>query len=113
MTPVHVRPTDADPTPFAGGPVGEAGLDVGLDAELEALALAVRPGQPPAADAVPIGEYLAQERGTLPEWYMPTPWVRARARSTWARVTVLGLVGTFLVLEALGLCSTYGHVVVP
>ena len=83
------------------------------DAELEALALAVDAGEPVADDAVPIDEFLAHEQGTLPEWYMPAPWPRARARGVWARATVFGLVGTFLVLEALGLCSTYGHVVIP
>ena len=81
--------------------------------ELETLALAADSGQPVADDAVPINVYLDREQGTLPEWYMPAPWPRARVRNAWARATVFGLVGTFLVLEALGLCTTYGHVVIP
>ncbi|HVC68396.1 MAG TPA: hypothetical protein VND44_12440 [Acidimicrobiales bacterium] len=77
--------------------------------ELVVLALAARPMTVPAEDAVPMAAYLGGDEGLLPDWYMPTPTTRVRAR--WRLPVVLGLVAVFLVLEALGLCSTFGHVV--
>ena len=77
--------------------------------ELVLLALAASPRTVPAEDAVPMAAYLGQDVGLLPDWYMPTPTTRVRAR--WRLPVVLALVAVFLVLEALGLCSTFGHVV--
>jgi len=78
-------------------------------AELTELALAAEPMAVPAADAVPLSTYLGQDAGLLPDWYMPTPMTRVSPR--WRLPVVLALVGAFLVIEAFGLCSTFGQVV--
>jgi hypothetical protein len=77
--------------------------------ELTALALAAEPLLSPADDAVPLADYLAQEPGLLPAWYMPTPMNRVSPR--WQLPVVLALVAAFLVIEAFGLCSTFGQIV--
>jgi len=78
--------------------------------ELCALAMAADPVAVPAADAVPLDVYLGQDEGLLPAWYMPTP--MARFRPSWRLPVVLAIVGTFVVIEAAGLCSTFGQIVV-
>lgn len=58
-----------------------------------------------AEDAVPF----APDDGGAPlvgDWYMPAP--RAGLLTGWRRRVALSLVGTFVVIEAVGLCSTYG-----
>lgn len=99
---VHME-TDwgAEPAPFS-------------EEELCALALATEAGRPPADDAVPLGEYLdAQDTdgasGLLPAWYMPTPMARMSPR--WRTPVVLAIVSAFVLIEAFGLCSTFGQVV--
>lgn len=79
------------------------------DAELTALALAADPDRPVDVDAVPLGAYLDQAPAPLPEWYMPP--VTARRGRRWRTVVVLAIVVAFLVIEAVGLCSTYGPIV--
>ena len=77
------------------------------DDELAALALAADPDAALPVDAVPIDVYLRAAAGPLPEWYMPAP---ARRRSTGTRrLVIMALVGAFVVIEAFGLCSTYGQ----
>jgi hypothetical protein len=83
------------------GPIGED--------ELTALALAAEPLLVPADDAVPLSAYLDQEPGLLPAWYMPTPMARVSPR--WRLPVVLALVAAFLIIEAFGLCSTFGQVI--
>jgi len=87
-----------------------AGLPLLDEDELCALALAAHPMSVPAADAVPLGVYLGQDDGLLPAWYMPAP--MARFRPTWRLPVVLAIVGTFVVIEAAGLCSTFGQIVI-
>ncbi len=77
--------------------------------ELTRLALAAEPMDVPAEDAVPLSSYLELDDGLLPAWYMPTPMSRVSPR--WRLPVVLALVGAFLVIEAFGLCSTFGQVV--
>jgi hypothetical protein len=77
------------------------------DAELTALALAADPDVPLDEDAIPLTE---QSGGALPEWYMPP--VRARRGRRWRTAVVLAIVAAFLVIEAVGLCSTYGQLVI-
>jgi hypothetical protein len=83
------------------------GDDGGIsDAELTALALAADPDAPLGADVVPISRYLAGPAGLLPDWYMPP--VMARADRGWRKPVVWAVVASFLVIEALGLCSVFG-----
>ncbi len=77
------------------------------DEELTALALAADPNQALDADAVPLAVYLATSPGPLPEWYMAP--VMARHSGRRRQAIILALVGAFLLIEAFGLCSTYGQ----
>lgn len=80
------------------------------DEELTALALAADPGAPPDPDAVPLDLYLAASgRGVpaLPGWYMP-PVRGRRGGRHWLLPVVLVVVGAFLLIDAFGLCNTYG-----
>jgi hypothetical protein len=76
------------------------------DDELTALALAADPDEPLSADAVPLALYPGQS-GPLPLWYMPP--VMARATRTWRMPVVLMIVASFLLIDAFGLCITYGQ----
>jgi hypothetical protein len=78
------------------------------DDELTALALAADPDQPLGADAVPIDIYLARKVTALPEWYMAPVMVRCSGR--FGRAVILAVVSAFLLIEAFGLCSTYGQI---
>ena len=76
------------------------------DEELTALALAADPDQEVGPDAVPIDGRSSTTSGLLPEWYMPAPMSAGRSR---ARRVTLGLFGLALVvINAAGLCVTYG-----
>ena len=78
------------------------------DAELTALALAADPDQPLNSDAVPMNDYLSgQKVGLLPEWYMAPVMTRHIRRVP--QLIALIVIGTFLLIEAVGLCSTYGQ----
>jgi hypothetical protein len=82
------------------------------DAELTVLALAADPDQEPDPDAVPLWDYTGgtgEHYGPLPSWYMPAPIVRGQ--STWRTAIVLSIVVSLLLIEALGLCVTYGQLV--
>jgi hypothetical protein len=78
------------------------------DEELTALALAADPTEMLDDDAVPFD--VGGGSGLLPDWYMPAPQAlgRSRRRSTVATTFIVSL----LVLNALGLCVTYGSVVI-
>jgi hypothetical protein len=84
---------------------------------LTTLALAVDPSVALAADAVCLWDLIdsADEiggRGTLPEWYMPAPMAGARpARKRWHRLLAAAIIVSFLLIDALGLCITYGQLV--
>ena len=78
------------------------------DAELTALALAADPDAPISADAVPFTLHMAQFAGAaLPGWYM-APAV-ARGGRRWRLPVVLAIVSAFVLIEALGLCNTFGQ----
>ncbi len=77
------------------------------DEELTELALAADPDAPLSADAVPIHVHIAQfAAAPLPPWYMP-PVARSGGRG-WKTPVVLAVVAAFFLIDALGLCNTYG-----
>jgi hypothetical protein len=81
------------------------------DEELTALALAADPDAPLPADALSFYDLDAERAaGVLPDWYMPA--ASAGAARGWRRRVALLLIGSFLAINAAGLCSTYGHVVI-
>jgi hypothetical protein len=84
----------------------EAVLEVGDD-ELSALALAADPDIEVPADAVPFGVLTGTGAdGPLPAWYMPAA-VGGRL-SGWRRIPPALVVASLLVINASGLCITYG-----
>jgi hypothetical protein len=85
--------------------MGDEGI---TDDELTAMALAADPTQPLSDEALPIGIYLAQLPSPLPQWYMP-PAIARQHRWWWP--VVIGVVAAFLIIDAFGLCSTYGPLV--
>lgn len=80
--------------------------------ELIELALAADPDTEPAADAMPLHEFLGASGPAelLPDWYMPAPAGTGHLLHGWRRRVVLGIVASFVLLNAYGLCSTYGYV---
>jgi hypothetical protein len=77
------------------------------DAELEALALAADPDLPLDPDAVPMDEWLTQSVDLLPSWYMAPAMTRRMRKAP--LVLLLIVIATFVAIEAVGLCSTYGQ----
>ncbi len=73
------------------------------DDELTALALAADPDAPVDEDAVPFGLPLDDEDG----YDDGTPLARRR-RPRWVKVMIVVMIVAFLVVDAYGLCSTYG-----
>ncbi len=76
------------------------------DEELTELALAADPTAPLSDDAVPFQVHLAQFAGALPQWYMPV--ATAGTGPRWRTPVVITVISAFLLIEALGLCNTYG-----
>jgi hypothetical protein len=44
--------------------------------------------------------------GALPMWYMPP--VTRRSTRRWMAPVVVAVIGAFLLIDAMGLCNTYG-----
>jgi hypothetical protein len=81
------------------------------DDELTALALAADPDVEVGDDAVSLWDLAASEpEDLLPAWYMLSPMTRTRMLHGWRRTVVLLLIASFLLIDAYGLCSTYGWV---
>ena len=76
------------------------------DEELTRLALAADVDDPVPPDAVPIDTYLTGAPSPLPLWYMPP--VARSGGGRWRTPVVLTIVAAFVLIEALGLCNTYG-----
>ena len=95
--------------PAEGALSAGAGQDSFSDEELTALALAADPDQPVDDGAVPIDLYPPGTYGLLPCWYMPP--VTARGGRRWRVPVVFLLVAAFLLIDAFGLCITYGQLV--
>lgn len=89
------------PNPSAGG---------FSDAELLELALSADLNSPITDDAMPLQLAPAHSLSLLGSWYMPA--ISARRVSGWRMWVMLSIVGILLVLEALGLCSVLGQVVI-
>jgi hypothetical protein len=77
------------------------------DDELTALALAADPLEPLPEDAVPLSMHLAQFGPALPLWYMPATMRMGRGRR-WRMPVVIAVVSAFVLIDAMGLCNTYG-----
>jgi len=96
-----------EPDPTTGRAADE---DAFSDEELTALALAADPDATINDDAVSLWDVTGQpDGGSLPTWYMPA-WRAVRIRSTWRRAVILLVIVAFVVINAYGLCSTYGRV---
>jgi hypothetical protein len=100
---------DGIEVPAGGRPQVTEGVPLS-EMELTELALAADPDAPLDDEAVPMAIYLGQAPGLLPEWYMPAPW--ARRATTWRLPVVVAIVAAFLVIEAMGLCTAFGQLVV-
>jgi hypothetical protein len=74
--------------------------------ELAELALAADPEMPLHVDAVPMSLYLGRLPMMLPQWYMPPALFGRTTR--WRTALVLAIVVALVMIEAYGLCSTYG-----
>jgi hypothetical protein len=78
------------------------------DEELAELALAADPDAPLDEDAVSWSPEPAD--ALLPGWYMPAVAGGLPLLQGWRRRVVLLVIASFLLINAWGLCSTYGHV---
>jgi len=98
----------ADPLLEEAGPVIN-------DEELTRLALAADPDAEVSRDAVELAEFLGAGAvgGTgalLPGWYMPPSAAHSGLLRGWRRRVVLLVIASFVLINAYGLCSTYGWV---
>ncbi len=81
------------------------------DEELTEIALAADPESPVADDAVSLWELQgAGATPLLPQWYMPAPAGGGRQVRDWRRWVIPVVIAAFVVINAYGLCSTYGQV---
>jgi len=81
------------------------------DDELTRLALAADPDAPLPPDAVSLWDPDRSHPGLLPAWYMPPPTGGRHVRG-WRRRLIILLVVAFVLIDAYGLCSTYGSIVI-
>jgi hypothetical protein len=96
-------------TEISAGPRNDDGPtdDEVTDDELAALALAADPDTVVGDDAVCLTEVLGAAGVLLPAWYMPGTVAGVHLKG-WQRSVALAVVAAFLLLTALGLCNTYG-----
>src|ERR1700744_417202 len=76
------------------------------DDELTTLALAADPDPELGPDAIPLSPYRNLPSAPLPLWYMPP--ITARAAGGWRVPIVASVILGLLLINALGLCITYG-----
>ena len=80
------------------------------DDELSALAVAADPDTAVDADAVCLWDVTGfGPDQVLPEWYMPSPMRGAPLLRGWRRRVILIVILSFVVINAYGLCNTYGQ----
>ncbi len=78
------------------------------DDELAAEAIAADP-DPCLDGAVPFDQAIGRDTdGDLPAWYMPAPMAGGARLVGWRRSVILTFVASLLVIEAAGLCTTFG-----
>jgi hypothetical protein len=77
------------------------------DDELTRLALSADPHPAIDADAVPWHPF-AGATSLLPEWYMPA--ALATRQRTGVKVAIGIIIASFVLVNALGLCITYGFI---
>lgn len=82
------------------------------DDELTALALAADPDPVIDADAVPFAAFHGEYGDLLPDWYMPAPSTAGGSRRRNAMVVTV-VIASLLLVNALGLCITYGRLEIP
>jgi len=81
------------------------------DEELTAQALAATPRTMADDAAVSYWDVVApQDLGLLPAWYMPTPSAGSRRLRGWRRRVAYLVTGSIVLINAAGLCVTYGRV---
>jgi hypothetical protein len=80
------------------------------DEELTALALSADPDRPFDSDAVPFTGGEGVSPGLLPVWYMPAP--VTRVHKPWHIPVVKTIIAAFVLINGLGLCITYGQLVI-
>jgi len=82
------------------------------DTELDAEALAADPDAIIDEDAVSLWTINPRrEVALLPEWYAPPPMARRQPLTGWRRRLAILTVMAFVAINAYGLCSTYGQIV--
>ena len=86
--------------------------DTVTDDELAALALAADPDTEVGPDAVSLWDTPSQGFAPLPGWYMPPLSPGPRTHPRWRRRVALAIICAFVAVDAYGLCSTYGALVV-
>ncbi len=89
----------------------EIGTEEFSDDELAGLALAADPGASLGDDAVSVWTALGiDRRSPLPPWYMPTAVGGTKPGRGWRRRSAVIVIVAFLVINAYGLCNTYGDI---
>jgi hypothetical protein len=96
-----------DPTP-SEWLVGDEASEPITGAELEAMAMAADPNAPIPKDALPYHMVRPQGVSLLPDWYMGA--ATAVHASKWRRRVIIAVIAAFVLIDAAGLCSTYGIV---
>jgi hypothetical protein len=96
-----------DPLERSGGDWDEDDEQISDD-ELTALALAADPEQEVGSDAIELPLYPGQPSGSLPMCYMPPAMAHAVG---WRVPVAIGVVLAFVLIDALGMCITFGSLV--
>jgi hypothetical protein len=97
--------------PTGPSPSAAEELDAVDEDELTALALAADPDAPLSPDAVSLWDLEPRDARLLPDWYMPAPMSGHRRLTPWQRRVAWLVVASFVLIDAYGLCSTYGSIV--
>lgn len=92
-------------------PTAADDFDAVSDDELTALALSADPDALLPPDAISLWDLATVDAQLLPDWYMPAPMSGHRRLSRWQRRLAWLIVATFVLIDAYGLCSTYGSIV--